>query len=385
MRLEGVGRLLTDSRAQPSLFALTLSGLGRADTSGGRSGVRINTASQMRFDVVKWFKFDERGFAAWPATADVEVVASRLKSIHSQRGVGSRLKRRVAAKEYARTKDQATAIMTVRSRRRLAEKFDAQATAQLSELQGDFVRLQNTLADWGTPLTSLRPRIGQGRCWIDATLATADVAQSDGDAQAAEADLVVSMQTVVVNTIARSSLGGRTLSDVEMRRRQEELLRRFGAGASGPRVESTTPWAVTFAASPLRLSGEADVIRVSMHSDRFESNGRMFPDPMTVQAEYRFIPGQGSVTARREGQIVVYPSDFPPGRGPIPGRLLMQRTIMRRRLEVMFPAEFHLHSNVAERSPVPLTLAAVRTRGKWLQIDFRRALAPANGAAAAAQ
>lgn len=344
---------------------------------GRRGPVQVRTSSRMNVTLAGELSLGVNGLSFQATEVSPQIVQLQLceaKSDHC--GPIGKLAERRASIRFEKQKPDVKAIVEYRAGVRLRQSFSEAIGEKLDSFDTELHRIKHQLQEQNAPLQRLGMSThDNGRVTVSALIGdlrpTTEIPLSDAS-DLSRNDVRVVVHQDVFGRLALQYAGKR----VEGERLVQDLLEVSRmVGADFARPEGDMSWAVQFAAEePVCIEFGEQQSAITFRFERFESDGRIFPDPMEVRVVYSWIETDDPLAATRDGTIRVDPAGFAPESGRrIPGRLLAQRTVMKRRFEQVFSdrVEFRSTAPLGPLHDATLVLRKVESQNGWATTTWR--------------
>ena len=355
---------------QATVASRTQSTTQRTDVSS-RSTTRIAAIKQLSRQQDEWQVEPARVRAA---------SRSRITNVEVRRLLGRRVARqRVYAQRPAVDRSAAR-----RAEQRTRREFDRQIDALLATMREDFDR------QFRQPLAEREqfPEIVRQRSTAEAVeliLLQANASQYGATSnlparptKQSAGDLSFSLHESAVNNLATGTLAGERVREDQLAEQMAKLLGRTPAG-----LQPSDPkklWTIHFhRASPLRVEFAAGAVTVTLQAQGFTVGKQSIPGAR-LKVAYELDADGARLHGARQGRIEIVPLDADEV-SRVGVRYQVFRSMLRRRFERVFPAEFTwdklpLPADWPERAT--LTFAHCQATGEWLQLDCTLPDPPAN-------
>ncbi|MGD9722133.1 MAG: hypothetical protein AB7U76_12970 [Pirellulales bacterium] len=314
----------SDDRAT---IEVLLNGHTQTRTVGYNGPATIYSKGEVDISGSKRIILDASGFKSYTA-----VGTAHAKTKTTGIGAKHKLVQRIATRRVAEQKSEAERIASAHAGVRVGERVDAQSGEQLSKAHWDY------LSQVRQPLVRRRefPELLQFRTTDKQLLVTGLkanrmqlAAPNDPPAVDGEFDLVVRLHETMVNNMAAAVLAGVTLKEEEVQKKVIELRGELPEKLKSE--EDRDPWSITFAAiKPVTITFADNGFKLTIRGQRYTSGERDFR-AMNVTAEYKMeIDGPGAKLVR-QGDLVVLPPNFVPGKSRLSSQQISWQTTLKRR------------------------------------------------------
>ena len=352
-----------------AVIDILLSGQTKTETVGHNGPATIYSDGSVAISGSKRVVLDNAGFKSYPARGRA-VARTRTRGI----GARHRIVRRIASRRLAQQKAQAERIGSDHAGVRVRRRVEDQAGDQLSEAHSGYIdNIRN-------PLLRRRefPELLQFRTTKDALFVTglhagrmrlgapSEPPTIDGDY-----DLVVRVHESMVNNMAAALLSGATLEEEEVQQKVIEWR-----GELPEQLESEPdrdPWAITFAASqPISVKFDDGGIEITMRGQRYTSGERDFR-AMNITARYKAEIKDNGALLVRQGDLVVLPPNFVPGKSRLSSQQISWQTTLERRFGKVFEPEIEsegLELPGSWKKAGRLDLKILQSEAGWLALAW---------------
>ena len=301
----------------------------------GRNGPAvIRSTGRTSFQATQIVELADDGFRAQPA----KVSARTGSDLHSVSKAGGGIGRRVVASQgmsRAREKQgQANAISADHAEDRIARRMNDEVSDRLNDAW------QNYQDNYRLPLVRRGAlpdeiRFTSTEDAIALEVIQAQRAQLGAPGEPApspdDKDMVLRVHESGVNNYLAAILGGATISqsDADADTHADVNLPEFIKTAWKKRMDDKAedagdgdfePWSLTFRRDrPMTAAFQDGKVALTIHLAHLESGDDQF-DRWDVTGSFTPELTDGGVTLRREGELVVFPTDFDPQRGSLSSR-----------------------------------------------------------------
>ncbi len=310
-----------------AMLEIVLAGQTLTKTVGRNGPATIYSDGTVQISGSKRIVIDASGFKSYPATGTA-VAVTKTRGVGAQR----QIVQRIASRKVAQQKSQGERIASDHAAARIRQRVEDQAGDQLSQAHADYVQ------KFRNPLLRRRefPELLQFRTTEDALLVTGLHAgrmrlgaPTDPPAVDGDYDLVVRVHESMINNMAAALLSGVTLKEEEVQQKVIDLR-----GELPEQLESEPdrdPWSITFAAGrPVSIKFADDGFEVTIRGQRFTSGERDFR-AMNITAKYKVEISGNGVRMVRQGDLVVLPPNFVPGKSRLSSQQISWQTTLERR------------------------------------------------------
>ncbi len=321
--------------ANKAMLDAMLEGTAHSKTVGynGPAAIHANGTTNVRSR--KRLVIDERGLTSYPATATA-VTRTQIAGVAAGNGG---IVQRIATKKVYESKSEAEVIGARHAADRVRHRVDAQVLEQLSKAQNDYLqKIRNPLIRRREFPSLLKFRTTTENMFVTALQANASqlAALSEAPQVDGEHDLVVRVHESMVNNLADALLSGVTWKEADVQAKVIELR-----GSLPEQLKSDNdkdPWSITFANSkPVVVKFNESGFQVTIRGQKYTSGERDFR-AMNITANYKVeISGNGS-RAIRQGDLVIVPPNFAPGK-TLSTQQITLKTLLQKRFGKLFEPE----------------------------------------------
>ena len=361
-----------------AVLDIQLKGKTSTRTVGYNGPATIYTNSDVQIAGGKRVLLDASGFKSYPATGTAEA-KTKITGIGAKR----KIVQKIATRRAAEQKPEAERIGSDHAAARVRGRVEEQSGTQLSKAHADYVQ------KFRNPLMRRRefPELLQFRTTEDALYVTGlkanrmQLAAPDNPPDIdGQHDLVVRVHESMINNMAAALLSGVTIREAEMQKQVIELR-----GELPDKLKSDPdqdPWSITFArVRPVSIKFADDGFKVTIRGQRYTSGDRNFR-AMDVTAEYKVqIDGPGAKLVR-QGDLVIVPPNFVPGKSRLSSQQITLRTLLERRFGKMFEPEIKsegLELPGAWKNAGRLDLKVLQSKAGWLALAWIESGEPVKG------
>jgi hypothetical protein len=331
----------------------------------------VSSRSTTRITATKELSRGVDGWQVEPASVRA-TSRSRITNLKVRRLLGRRIARRRAYQQGPRV-DRSVARRTEQRTRR---EFDRQIDTLLANMQEDFDRrVLQPLAERGQLLNLVGQRSTADA--VELALQQADTRQdvvthslTALPSERAAADLSISLHESAFNNLATGMLAGKQVREDQL---AEQLTRLLGQAPAG--LQPSDPdklWTIHFhQVDPLRVEFAAGVVTVTLVTQSFTVGSQVIPGAR-LKVAYELNVEDARLHGVRQGRIEIVPLDANEETPQVGVRYQVFRSMLRRRFERAFPAEFTwdqltLPANRPEQAA--LSFAHCQATNEWLQLD----------------
>ena len=367
-------------------FDITLRGVTQSRTNGVTDQATIYTSGYHQFWAAKQITFDGERFTTAPARIDVDANNTTTGASTRMNGVplfGS-IARGIAVKESQKRRPQSEAITVGRVSDRVLPEFNSEVDQQFSKANDDFGgKVVAALKDFG-----LYPTSSSIRTTDDALLLRTQLMDTSELAGGLPNPTVTSPTGIVIhvheslinNSLDRTKLAGRTVTDQEMAAELEKALSRvlgrsFKFSDLSKEAEKTEeasgedegPATLMFAKSdPIRVKIDDGVMTLTIRTGLKQEEGKEdIPlQVITVPLEFR-IEGDKIVASR--GAVSVSPVENPPSRF----KQIARAGVVRKKIQAALPerkSDRLLHLKREGQEPLEVAITSIKTQDGWLSL-----------------
>ena len=304
-------------------------------TVGSNGPVTLYSRGVTTLRASKRILIDENGMADTPASAWAQS-NNRVYSI-----AGGRIAQKIAWKRVGEKRSQANSIASQHAARRVETRLNAESAPELAKANRDLrakvhaplkrKRAYPELLKFSTDSDYLR--IVSLQATRSQLGAPSEAPQSD-----VQADLAVRVHETMVNNLAETFLGGRKVTDDEMR----DLVKELKDGELPERFQpqpDEDPWSITFARrDPVTVSFNENGYEATIRGSKYTSGDRAFGS-MNVSAAYTFSLEDGHGKFVRQGDVTILPPGFEPGKDKLGASEIALTKILSKKFAKVFPAE----------------------------------------------
>jgi hypothetical protein len=182
-----------------------------------------------------------------------------------------------------------------------------------------------------------------------------------------------------VNNLATGTLAGEQVREDQLAEQMAELWGKAPAGFQPTDPEKL--WTIHFhAENPLRVEFADGIATVTLQARGFQVGKQSIPGAR-LRVAYELVAVDSRLVGVRQGRIEIVPLEATDESTQVGVRYQVFRSMLRRRFERVFPAEFTwdklpLPADWPERAT--LTFAHCQATGEWLQLDCTLPDPPAN-------
>lgn len=346
----------------------------------GRNGTAtIRSAGVTEFQVRKRVYMDPDGLRTVPATATART-STRTLGVDSGRGgwLFGGIADSIAANRVAQSKSRSEAIGADHAEDRLIRRVEEDANPELANTNRDYQdRFRYPLLENGQFPPDLRLRstdyyvYGYG---TEANRLQLGAPNKPVPLRLAS-DLGTQVHQTALNNLADGSLAGETVSQTDFEKWVTDLMGRLPKRFErGP--DEDVDWIITFAPDrPVRVSFGENEISVTLNTIRLE--GRTESDtPWLITAKYHLEPIPGGLKGMRQGEIDVWPADYPRNAENLPNAIIARIPNIRRQFEkgLFEPEIIHdgleLTGDWEQAGKLPLV--EYFCRAGWLNLAWRQ-------------
>ncbi len=339
----------------------------RSHSSTNRTDV--SSRSTTHINASKKLIRQEDGWHIEPAQASTSS-RSQITGLKVRRLFGRRIARRRVYQQRP-TVDRSVASLAAR---RTRQEFDHSVNTMLASLEGDFDRrVRQPLAE-----RDLLPVVVQQHSTNDSlqlTLLQADAEQqgtltgfSHSVPQSA-GDISLSLHQSAFNNFATDLLAGERLDEDQLAAQLGKLLGWKPLGLQ--RSDSEKRWSIDFdQANPLRVEFHEGIVMVTLLARGFQIDDQAIPGAR-LRVAYQLSVADSQLVGQRQGRIEIMPVATGPAAENVGVRFQVFRSMLSRRFDRLFPAEFTWSEPpVAQNWPphAALYFSQLQARDEWLQI-----------------
>jgi hypothetical protein len=334
----GVASIPSEEKA---ILEFISQGRSRSQNIGNNGPAVIRSTARTDFTATKRVELSDPAFASRPARANART-NSDIHSISKRGGgLGSRIVSRIGWKRANQNHRRADAIASDHAENRIVRRFDDEIHTELRDArqryEDDFRR---PLVRRGELPEHIRFSTDRDSLSVETIQANRGQLAATGPPppQPAGHDMTMRLHESAVNNYSAIVLGGATASetqpgeeakfDVELPKWMEDAWERRNADSNGQSVRSDQPfkvWSMTFRDRPITVDFQNSQVKLTTHVARLRSGDQTFTN-WDITGTYSPELVDGGVVLRREGDLVVLPSDFR-------GSLTSRQTAERRNLE----------------------------------------------------
>ncbi len=331
----------------------------------------VSSVSTTHIAASKRASYEDDGWHVDPSQATANS-RSRITGVSTRRIIGRRVARR-RAYEQRPSVDYSVAR---RAEHRTRSEFDNQASVMLASWESDLDRnIRQPLAERGQLPQLIAKRSTSDRIKLAFLQADAEEfgAFTDIPYQPSEqqsSDLALSLHQSAFNNFADGLLAGQRLREDELASQVEERLGWKLAGLEP--VDSTKLWSVDFVEDkPLRVEFHDGLVIVTLEARGFTVGDQHIPGAR-LRTAFKLSIANGELTGTRQDRIAITPLAADKEDEKVGVRFQVFRSMLRRRFESIFPAEFTLIE-----FPTPTTWPSLATlhfstatvQDEWLQLN----------------
>lgn len=363
-----------------AVFDLGFSGAAESLTTGYNGPARIRSAGTTTLDAHTRLSINASGLSAAKVHTDASTKTKTLSVSSKRDGLFGRFITKIARKKVAERKGESERVAADHAADQFSERMDtrlAELAARVNNFYFDKVR--HPLSDRGafpdvlrltTTSTELLAVVLAGRSDQFAA-PTAPPAGFD------DAQLEIRLHESAVNNLASVLLADREFSNTDFRRILTDLLGDAADTILSRATESDEPktsWGIKFAAErPLTVRFADNTLELTIRGDKFLSSGKSY-SAMDITARYNLVSDGGAIKAVRDGDLVILPPDFKPGKR-LRIRQITLKQLLQRRLGKMLKPELVPEGieMTGELSNVgTLRLSHLMTQDGWLAVGWQR-------------
>jgi hypothetical protein len=364
-------------------FTLVLNGVTNAETDSQRGRVHLGHSTRITYLSQKELVFDEFGIREAPAQTQPQLDYNRLNYLDADFIFPVRpLVRRLAYRVYTRQRPKINAEITKSAGNEVTKHFDEEVAKQIQHANERYAK------DFRQPMTEknvfpqrIRVMTSDHQIGIRALL-------NDPTGKAMTfspvpdvygwPDVAMRVEESLLNNFSHSMFAGKTFTGEEL----DDEMNRLAGPLIGPikTVEAgDKAFTITFAKEkPIEFHFKDQKFTVSLRGDEYTSGGRDF-DGMYTTAIYKLRKTEVGLIAEREGDLVIYPPGFVPGKDKLGAREKVLQQLLDRKFSKVFKPVFEMKETrlpEALRSNDVLVTTQVESDKGWLTIGMRRAPMP---------
>lgn len=319
-----------------------------------------------------WISVD--GLGGEPAWASANV-NSTITGIGSKRN--SALIAKFACKKANQQKPQAEAIASCHAEQRFIERMEQQAGDMLEKANDGFqTKFRKPLTERKVFPASLAFSTTEERMSIVGLAANAFqlAAAKAPPAAAPGADLTLRLHESMINNMAATALGGRTLHEDTLVTGLTDLLGKMPEQLK--RDDDGEAWAITFAdEQPISVHFADNRFEFTLRGARYVRGDKSHPG-MYVTVAYKLVKDGNTFKAVRDGGLQILPPGVAPGTEyKLSGKQVAIRKLLDRRFSKLFPEEM-----VGKGIELPgewkkagkLQAVALNSTDGWLSVGWKR-------------
>lgn len=346
---------------------LRVRGQVRSVNSGQNRGVTILSTGMTSVDAYKQIFLRADSLSSIDAVAQC-CTSTQITGICAK----SCLIEKIARKRAGRSKHQAESIASRHAEARVAVQVDAEADDLLQQASENYQeKFRKLLLRRGQfpEILSFRTMADRLRVVWQQADASQLAAPKLPPAVSGTPDLAVRLHESFVSNFSRALIGGFTLTDERVAKMLEDTTGQVPDELKiGPDKE---PWSITFSSTdPVSVVFSDDSIRFAIRGRRFTSGGQVIPNTLELSAVYKLEKTPTGAHLTRQGDVSV---DYVGKTGKLNYKLTAARTVMKRKFEALFAAEF-----VTDGIKLPgrwqqggkLHLDQLATKNGWLTIGW---------------
>jgi hypothetical protein len=394
------GFVLARTVPSGSRATIELTSKGHVESANrGRNGPAvIRSTGHTDFTATKEIYLSDKEFRAPPA----QVNATSQSDIHSIAksggGIGSRLVSTQGWKRANQNRSRVNEIAADHAEDRIRRRIDDEVAEKLRDARQRYEdEYRRPLARRGELAEHIQFGSTADALTIVATQANRRQlgAPAGPPALPANRDLVLRLHDSAVNNYSAAVLGGATASETEPNQDKAKFdvelpkwmsdaweQRKTDGQANTASTEAFKPWSLTFrAVRPLTVAFADEKVSLTIHLARLKSGDEVFED-WDVTGVFTPILEDGGVVLRREGELVVLPSDFDPRSGEqLPSRQVGIRSNLAKVLNERsaqgrgFPSRIEfsqLEPSGSLEKVGPLEARELKSNDGWLTLGWHR-------------
>lgn len=364
------------------LFNITLNGVSQSNTSGVTDQATVFTSGYHQFQAWKPVTFDGNKFI--PGKSDITVSANNTTTGVSTRASGIPLfggiADSIARGEVENRRGQAEAIAAQRVSSRVLPEFSQEVDKKIATMNQDLdagVNARLKKKDLWPSATSYRSSEDEMRANLR-LMASHELAGGDGPFTGVPATgFVVAMhESLFNNSIDRLKLGGRTLSEAELKaeleKSFEELLgrplnaaKKIADGAP----PSSDPATFIFAAhNPIQFRVDHGQLTLVIHAGLKQKDGEEDIPTQEITVPLTFKIADKDLVIESEN-VGVSPVEAPKN----PTLQIARSGVVRTKIQNALPTrkfDRFVTINKGLQTPVPVGMTSIKAAGGWMVISF---------------
>ncbi|QEG35086.1 hypothetical protein Pr1d_23770 [Bythopirellula goksoeyrii] len=334
----------------------------------------VSSASTTHINAIKQASYDDNGWVLKPTEANART-SSRITGVRSNRIIGRRIAQRRARSSAYQQSGSVRYSVARRAEQRTRSEFDSTTQEMLDSWEEDLDRnFRQPLIERGQLPQLMSKRSTDDRIELTFLQATDDELGALTEfptplEQPQTRDMVLRLHHSALNNFADGMFGGRNFREDEV---AEELEERLGRKLPGLEPEdSANLWSIDFAdEKPLRFEFQEGVATVILEARGFTVGQKKIPGAR-LSAAYELSTSEGKLLGTRLDRIGISPLGSENEVGKVGVRFQVFRSMLRRRFERVFPAEFEMIE-----FPTPSTwparaslhFATASAEDEWLQL-----------------
>jgi hypothetical protein len=358
---------------------LVLYGVTNAETTSQRGRVHLGHSTQISYISHKDLLFDEFGIHEAPASTQPHLEFNHLNYLNADFRLPIRpLVKRIAQRAYEKQKPKLNAEITKSAGEQLSKEFNEEADNEIKHFNERYLKdfrqpmIEKKVFPQKIRMMTSEHQMGIRALLLDPTgkamniLPVPDVYGWP--------DVAVRVEESILNNFSHSMFAGKTFTGEEL---DDEFNRLIGP-LIGPVKTSDTgekSFTITFAKEkPIEFHFKDQKFSVTLRGDEYTTDGREF-DGMYTTANYKLRKTELGLIAEREGDLVIYPPGFVPGKDKLGVREKVLQQLLDRKFSKVFKPVFEMKEVKLPESlntkDVLVTTQVESDKG-WLTLGWRR-------------
>jgi hypothetical protein len=326
-----------------AVFDIDFTGAAESLTTGYNGPARIRSAGTTTLDAHTRVLINASGLSAERVQTDASTKTKTLSVGSKRDGVFGRFITKIARKKVAERKGESELVAAAHAADQFSERMDerfADLAARVNSFYFDKVR--HPLSDRHAFPDILRLTTSSTELLAVVLAGRRDqfAAPTPPPAGFDDSQLEIRLHESAVNNLASSLLAGREFTNDDFRRILTDLLgdaadKFLSTATEGDASDSS--WGIKFAAErPLSVHFAGDVLELKIRGERFVSNDKAYA-AMDITARYQLVADGDTIKAVRQGELVILPPDFEPGKRLKIRQITLKQLLQRRLNKVLKP------------------------------------------------